>query len=241
MVNIWRQLKKEPHWPVIVILLLLAWGLFVYHLITGYTPPREAFVIPLLNLAVYWYGLWIVGGIALGAWVAARLAYRRGVEAFETAVSLTIRQRALSETGISPPLQQALGRRGVRLLGDLLLKWGFDPRSLNLKRDEQQQLAQELQQEPGLQDAWLQHAPWRAWNPDHVWNGLVICLLLGVVGARLYHVLTPPPSMAAVGITSAADYLRNPGQLINLRNGGLGIYGGLAGGLLGLCMMTPKN
>ena len=59
-------------------------------------------------------------------------------------------------------------------------------------------------------------------------------LILAVIGARLYHVFTPSPSMAEVGITSPADYFRNPMQLINLRRGGLGIYGGIAGGALGL-------
>ena len=67
------------------------------------------------------------------------------------------------------------------------------------------------------------------------------CLILGVIGARLYHVLTPSPSMAAFGIESPIDYFRNPSQLINLRNGGLGIYGGMAGGALGLFWYTRRQ
>jgi phosphatidylglycerol:prolipoprotein diacylglycerol transferase len=47
--------------------------------------------------------------------------------------------------------------------------------------------------------------------------------------------------MAEVGITSPADYFRNPMQLINLRNGGLGIYGGIAGGALGLFLYTYRQ
>jgi phosphatidylglycerol:prolipoprotein diacylglycerol transferase len=47
--------------------------------------------------------------------------------------------------------------------------------------------------------------------------------------------------MAAVGITSALDYFRNPMQLINLRSGGLGIFGGIAGGALGLFLYTRRQ
>jgi prolipoprotein diacylglyceryl transferase len=47
--------------------------------------------------------------------------------------------------------------------------------------------------------------------------------------------------MAAVGIESPLDYFRNPDQLINFRNGGLGIYGGIAGGLLGLFLYTRRQ
>jgi phosphatidylglycerol:prolipoprotein diacylglycerol transferase len=47
--------------------------------------------------------------------------------------------------------------------------------------------------------------------------------------------------MEAVGIYSPLDYFRNPYQLINLRNGGLGIYGGIAGGALGLWIFTRRQ
>ena len=61
------------------------------------------------------------------------------------------------------------------------------------------------------------------------------------IGARLYHVLTPSPSMAAVGIYSPLDYFRNPLQLLNFRAGGLGIYGAMAGGLLAVIIYTRRN
>ncbi|MEZ4515473.1 MAG: prolipoprotein diacylglyceryl transferase [Chloroflexota bacterium] len=84
-------------------------------------------------------------------------------------------------------------------------------------------------------------SPWRQWNPDHVWNALILILILGVIGARLYHVLTPSPSMQAVGIYTALDYFRNPNQLLNIRNGGLGIFGAILGGLLGLLIYARRN
>ena len=32
----------------------------------------------------------------------------------------------------------------------------------------------------------------RGEDPEHVWNGLVWCLIGGILGARLYHVLSSP-------------------------------------------------
>jgi len=54
-------------------------------------------------------------------------------------------------------------------------------------------------------------------------------------------VLTPSPSMAAFGIETPWDYFQQPMQLINIRAGGLGIYGGLAGGALGLFIYTRRH
>jgi phosphatidylglycerol:prolipoprotein diacylglycerol transferase len=53
----------------------------------------------------------------------------------------------------------------------------------------------------------------------------------GIVGARLWHIFTPPPSMVAQGITTQF-YLTHPLDAINLRAGGLGIPGAVIGGLL---------
>ena len=53
----------------------------------------------------------------------------------------------------------------------------------------------------------------------------------GIVGARLSHVFTPPPSMIAQGFTTEY-YLKNPLAALNLRAGGLGIPGAVIGGLL---------
>ena len=59
----------------------------------------------------------------------------------------------------------------------------------------------------------------RSEDPEQVWNGLIWVVLGGIVGARLYHVLTPPPSM---GIT-ALEYLKNPMDAIAIWKGGLGV------------------
>jgi phosphatidylglycerol:prolipoprotein diacylglycerol transferase len=47
--------------------------------------------------------------------------------------------------------------------------------------------------------------------------------------------------MAQFEIYSAVDYFRNPMQLINLRSGGLGIYGAIAGGALGIIVYTRRH
>lgn len=104
-------------------------------------------------LQVHWYGILIVGGAVLGAYVAARLARRAGE------------------------------------------------------------------------------------NPDHVWNMLTVVLLLGIIGARLYHVLSRPSG----GFIGWDYYREHPIEIIAFWNGGfrgLGIYGGFIGGVIGLFLYT---
>jgi phosphatidylglycerol---prolipoprotein diacylglyceryl transferase len=80
----------------------------------------------------------------------------------------------------------------------------------------------------------------RGLDPNYVWDGLIWALIGGIVGARLYHVFTPPPSMVAIGLTTEA-YLKDPIKILEVWNGGLGIPGGVAGGVLGLWVYTLRN
>jgi phosphatidylglycerol---prolipoprotein diacylglyceryl transferase len=59
----------------------------------------------------------------------------------------------------------------------------------------------------------------------------------GIVGARLWHVFTPPPSMVALGYTTKY-YLTHPLALINTRAGGLGIAGAVIGGAIALYLYS---
>ena len=73
-------------------------------------------------------------------------------------------------------------------------------------------------------------------NPELVWDALVWVVLLGVVGARLYHVVTVPPSMGV----DRWYYFRHPLEILATWKGGLGIYGAVAGGALGLYIVIRR-
>lgn len=67
-------------------------------------------------------------------------------------------------------------------------------------------------------------------DAEHVWDAMLLCLLFGVVGARLYHVIHLLP-----------DYLANPSRIFGLRMQGFGIYGAVAGGAFGLWLYTWRH
>lgn len=219
---------------------LFAISLFLYHLLSGTTPSRVAIHIEALDFDIFWYGIWIIGGVALGCWVVASLASERAQTVFNQTVSQDIRQQPLSYLGLPDGLEQQLDKKGIKNSGEFLYLWGLDPRNLGIKKKEVSGIQETLETVPGIENNWLEDAPWRVWDPEHVWNGIIWALIFGIIGARLYHVLTPSPSMAARGIESALDYFRSPYQLINIRSGGLGIYGGIAGGALGLFLYTRR-
>lgn len=76
----------------------------------------------------------------------------------------------------------------------------------------------------------------RGQDPEFVWDALVWCVLLGVVGARLYHVLTVTPSMGV----GRWYYFEHPAQIFAIWEGGLGVYGAVAGGALGLYIAARR-
>jgi phosphatidylglycerol:prolipoprotein diacylglycerol transferase len=80
------------------------------------------------------------------------------------------------------------------------------------------------------------YASWRARrdgeNPDHVWNGLIAAIILGIIGSRLYHVFSEP----AGGMVGWSYYRQHPIEILYIWHGGLGIYGAIAGGVLGVVL-----
>lgn len=66
-------------------------------------------------------------------------------------------------------------------------------------------------------------------NADKLVNCVLVGMITGIIGARLYYVIFYPGN----------KYLNNPMEIFNIREGGLGIYGGIIGGLLG-GMLTAK-
>lgn len=80
----------------------------------------------------------------------------------------------------------------------------------------------------------------RGHDPEILWDLMLWLLIAGIAGARLWHVFTPPPSSIAQGFTTQY-YLTHPLDLINTRNGGLGIPGAIIGGLAALYFFTRKR
>lgn len=93
-----------------------------------------------------------------------------------------------------------------------------------------------------LLGGWLsaREAKRRGHDPEIVWDMLIWLIVGGIIGARLWHVFTPSPSSIAEGRTTLF-YLTHPFDLINLRNGGLGIPGAVIGGALTLYIYTRKR
>ena len=59
---------------------------------------------------------------------------------------------------------------------------------------------------------------------------IIFLLISAIIGARVY------------GVIAAWDYFsQNPIQILNLRGGGLGIFGGLIGGIIFILIFSKKN
>jgi phosphatidylglycerol---prolipoprotein diacylglyceryl transferase len=93
-----------------------------------------------------------------------------------------------------------------------------------------------------LAGAWLadREAKRRGLNSEMVWDALIWVLIGGIIGARLWHIFTPPPSMVEQGITTEW-YLRHPLDMLNTRMGGLGIPGAIIGGFIALYLFTRRR
>ncbi len=74
-------------------------------------------------------------------------------------------------------------------------------------------------------------------DPELVWDGFFWVIILGIIGARIYHVLTPSKYS---GITTGY-YLQHPLQIIQMWDGGLGMPGALIGGALGLYFFAKRH
>lgn len=77
----------------------------------------------------------------------------------------------------------------------------------------------------------------RGLDSEHVWDMVPWLLILGIVGARLWHVFTPSQSMGV----GPEYYFSHPLDILNTRKGGLGIPGGVIGGLIGLLVYSKRK
>ena len=83
----------------------------------------------------------------------------------------------------------------------------------------------------------IKEAERRNLDSEYVWDMVPWLLVLGIVGARLWHVFTPSQSMGV----GPEYYFSNPLQILNTRRGGLGIPGAVIGGLLALWLYTKRK
>lgn len=77
-------------------------------------------------------------------------------------------------------------------------------------------------------------------DPEVIVDSLTWIVLGGVIGARIWHILTPPASMVEQGITTWY-YLTHPLDAIAIWKGGLGIPGAIAGGALAFYFYAKKR
>jgi len=94
-----------------------------------------------------------------------------------------------------------------------------------------------------LAAAWV--AAWMARrdrkNPDHVWNGVILVVFLGVVFARAWHVLFPSVHAARDRAWYLSHFFDlNEGPLV-IWSGGLSIFGAVLGGALGVAIYAYRN
>lgn len=80
----------------------------------------------------------------------------------------------------------------------------------------------------------------RKMDPGIVWDVLPWILIMGIIGARIWHILTPSPSLVAQGVTTWY-YFTHPLKAIAIWEGGLGIVGGVIAGALTLIIYLRKK
>ncbi len=80
----------------------------------------------------------------------------------------------------------------------------------------------------------------RGMNAQFIWDSLIWTMVAGVIGARLWHIFTPPPSSIAVGLTTQF-YLTHPLDALAIWNGGLGIPGAVIGGGLAMYIIARRR
>lgn len=89
-------------------------------------------------------------------------------------------------------------------------------------------------------------------DPEPVWDALLWALLGGIVGARVWHIFTPPPSQGVdiwyyLNLTNLlpvfqwGDFVLQLPAAFAVNNGGLGIPGGVIGGVLAVWVFCRRR
>ncbi len=74
-------------------------------------------------------------------------------------------------------------------------------------------------------------------NTEHVWDMLLVVVLLAIIGARVYHVFSQPTG----GLIGWDYYKEHPIEALYIWQGGLGIFGAVIGGALGVILYTRMH
>jgi len=83
----------------------------------------------------------------------------------------------------------------------------------------------------------VREAKRRGYDGEIVWDLFIYLLIGGIIGARVWHILTPSPS---TGVT-AGWYLSHPLDALAVWKGGLGIPGAVIGGLIALFFYSRRT
>ncbi len=87
----------------------------------------------------------------------------------------------------------------------------------------------------------------RGHDPDHVWGGLIVAVIMAILGARLYHVFStpagcPPDATFPCGWPYYKDHFLEAFAVWKTGGfQGLGIYGAIVGGILGVAVYAWWN
>jgi phosphatidylglycerol:prolipoprotein diacylglycerol transferase len=80
----------------------------------------------------------------------------------------------------------------------------------------------------------------RGEDTDLVWDALIWLLIFGLIGARIWHIFTPSQSLLDQGIDTRY-YLTHPLAILTTWEGGLGMPGAIAGGVVGLYLFARRR
>ena len=83
----------------------------------------------------------------------------------------------------------------------------------------------------------VREAKRRGLDSEIVWDMVPWLLIMGIIGARLWHVFTPSKSMGV----GPEYYFSHPLEILNTRQGGLGIPGAVIGGVIALIFYTRRK
>ena len=78
----------------------------------------------------------------------------------------------------------------------------------------------------------------RGYDGEIIWDLLPWVLMAGIIGARLWHVLTPDSTLL---IDGKNPYFLRPLEILNIRKGGLGIPGAVMAGALALWIYCRRK